>query len=359
MYWSTNRVLPVAVFFRHPQFVVHRRMSSSNTPTTTVTTTTSPSTTTQSHYETHSALKSYDSAYFYEIGPYMNHLRDLCSHRLQLKNRNNSTGSSNSHEKRILLDIGGGTGTFTRTLLDGTDHCDAIVIDPFLEENSSHSSDSYSNSNVRFIKASAEAFIKHDVEPNPTTTTTTTSATITANDELFTMLPKQYHQILLKEVVHHFSDQDRIPIFRGMYNSGLIPTSMYIPTTFASTTTTMVPSILIITRPQYEIDYPLWDAARAVWASHQPSVQQIMTELQMAGFQHITYTVESYPCSISLQRWQTMIQSRFWSTFTNFTDSELKEACSTIAINEQHRMTEDGTIHFEDRLLFITGCKIE
>jgi hypothetical protein len=286
---------------------------------------------TKSHYETHSA-KSYESAYFYEVGPYMQHLRNLCHNKLQLDNNweNASTGTTTSTiNRRILLDIGGGTGTFTRMLIEGTENCEAIVIDPFLEQSSNDNS-------IQFIKAPAEAFIN-------ITSINHQNSNDTNNDLL---LPQQYHQILMKEVAHHFATQDRIPIFRGMYH-GLIPTS----------TNITIPSILLITRPQTDIDYPLWDAARDVWKQNQPSVDDFIQELHTAGFVNVQYTMESYPCSISLKRWQGMIQSRFWSTFANFTDEELNDACDVIATNEKYRITDDGIIHFEDRLLFITGCK--
>lgn len=268
--------------------------------------------TTQSHYESHSA-DSYDSAFFYEVGAYTEHLRDVCKARLRLD------PSANALPPRVLLDIGGGTGTFTRMLIHDTP-CRAVVIDPFLEKHTNVSSDDPLN----FIMAPAEAFM---TDPTP-------------GDDGWRI---NYHQVLLKEVAHHFADQDRIPIFRGMYE-GLV-------------TSTGPPSLLMITRPQVEIDYPLWDDARAVWAKNQPSLDQFAFELQAAGFSNVQHTIEAYPCSIPLERWQSMVKARFWSTFANFSDAELDKACGVIAENEKHRITSDGSLHFEDRLLFITADK--
>ena len=361
-------------------------MSSSTTSNTTTVTKT------KSHYEAHSA-ESYDSAFFYEVGPYMKHLRDLCYNRLQLQVRDWDTPATKSPTTattttvtvpRILLDIGGGTGTFTRTLISDRDHDDdnnnnndddidttnslpnieAIVIDPYLEfnsslENSIHHDDDDDDDDKRshknvlsFIKAPAEAFIMSSTK-EPTTPTVTPFPAPTEIE-----LPRQYHQILLKEVIHHFADQDRSAIFHGLYHYGLLPTRT--ATTGATTpnTTTPIPSILIITRPQYDIDYPLWDDAKTVWAQNQPSLDVLMQELETAGFTSVTHTIESYPCSIPLTRWCSMIQNRFWSTFTNFTDDELQEACHVIATNERHRITKDGMIQFDDRLVFITACKV-
>jgi hypothetical protein len=117
------------------------------------------------------------------------------------------------------------------------------------------------------------------------------------------------------------------------------------------------PSILIITRPQIDIDYPLWEGAKQVWKDNQPSIEEIVSDLQKAGFCDISYTIESYPCSIQLQRWQSMINQRFWSTFSKFTDEELIKACQQIAHDYKDRIDKEGNITFEDRLVFITATK--
>jgi hypothetical protein len=56
---------------------------------------------TKSHYENHSA-DTYENAYFYEVGAYTEHLRDLVQKYLQIKA---------SNKRKLLLDIGGGKGS--------------------------------------------------------------------------------------------------------------------------------------------------------------------------------------------------------------------------------------------------------
>jgi hypothetical protein len=46
-----------------------------------------------------------------------------------------------------------------------------------------------------------------------------------------------------------------------------------------------------------------------------------------------------------------MIQKRFWSTFSSFSDSELQTACEEIEVHYQDRIDDKGDIHFEDRLI--------
>jgi hypothetical protein len=268
--------------------------------------------TTANHYEAHSA-DTYEEAYFYEPGAYMTHLVELVTQRMELGKL--EIGS------RHLLDIGGGTGNFARALVRNN-NVRVTVVEPFLEETKSQ--DLPKSEKVLFAKAPAEIFL------SPT------------SDD---WRQQPFHQILIKETIHHIDEKLRVDILKGIYNE-IEP--------FSKDSTT--PSILIITRPQIEIDYPLWGAARKVWKENQPSLEQLSSELEQAGFLDIKYTMEKYDSSISLERWQRMVRNRFWSTFANFTDEELEEGCEELA--NERRPDGDGVIHFEDRLLFITGRKI-
>lgn len=279
---------------------------------------------TASHYGAHSA-DSYEKAYFYEAGAYMQHLVDLVSNRLQLEQE---------LEQRRILDIGGGTGNFAQALVNNTcNTTEAIVVDPFLDPTSSIDP----NDRVKFVKEPAEAFLEPPRDNND-------------ND----WWRKEYHQVLLKEIVHHLKEEDRVGIFRGMYQ-GLVP----LPKKDDDAAAAPPPSLLIITRPQIDIDYPLWDAARTVWRENQPSAFDFQRELKRAGFTDISATLEAYPCQISLERWQSMVRQRFWSTFSNFSDDELNDACQQIVQDYKDRTTEDGILHFEDRLVFISARKAE
>jgi hypothetical protein len=286
-------------------------------------TTTARTTTTQSHYQSHTA-DSYESAFFYEPGPYNDYLCQLCRQGLQIT-------STESTSARVLLDIGGGTGSFTRRLIQDTPHR-AIVVDPFLPPQAAVNE----NDVVQFVAASAESFVDSNSDP------------YTENDA-GDFWKRGYHQVLLKEVVHHFPASQRVAIFRGLHQG--------LETAAATAASDCHTALLIVTRPQLEIDYPLWEAARTVWAQHQPSQSELLSELTTAGFVSPSSTIESYPCTIPLERWQGMVRRRFWSTFANFTDAELEAACQAMAETERHRIDSDGNLHFEDRLLFISAQK--
>lgn len=268
----------------------------------------------QSHYEGHTAA-SYESAFFYEEGEYNEHLRDLVIQRLCLDMNLN-------RKSRRLLDIGGGPrGSFTSSLVKKCPHLHAVVVDPFLKfDQKSH------GERIHFVKEPAEIFM----QPPGT--------------ETKDWWRRDYHQVLMKEVVHHLKPLERIPIFQGIREN---------LSNALTKEDKNIPSLLIITRPQKDIDYPLWKEAKEVWAKNQPDVEDLVQDLIKAGFSDIRYTVESYPCSVSLERWQSMVKQRFWSTFANFSDSELETACTTIAKSEVDRIDDKGCIHFEDRLIFM------
>ena len=275
--------------------------------------------TTAGHYESHTA-DSYEKAYFYSPGKYTDYLRDTVKQALRLQS---SSSSSSSATRRRLIDIGGGTGNFTRMILEDVPNMEGVVIDPFLESGGSNARSA--GDDIQFVKASAQDFAQ--------------TASSSNGDEWW---KSGYHCILMKEVVHHFPYDARSDIFRGM-RSGLAKLE------------SNGPSLLIVTRPDRSLDYPLWPAARKVWAANQPSASDIMLDLEAAGFQDVQSKVQTYPASIKLGRWLDMVQSRFWSTFAKFSDAELEAACDLIREEAQSKTDGDGIVHFEDRLVFITA----
>jgi len=291
--------------------------------------------TTSSHYETHSSANSYEKAYFYEPGDYMEYLVELVRNELELATDNN--GNS-----RRLLDIGGGTGNFTKALIDKRKDIEAIVVDPYLAPTDNIILGS-TNKKVKFVKEPAEVFLRPPLPDGGD------------NKDWWRA---NFHQVLLKEIVHHLKPQDRVEIFRGIYQE-IIPFSSPSlesnSTESSNTDSTIPPSIIIITRPQSNISYPLWDDARQVWKDNQPSTELFIEELKQAGFVNIQANIKSYPCEISLSRWQTMIKNRIWSTFSHFTDKKLEEGCKMI--ENDYPTDKNGNLHFDDQLVIIKAKK--
>jgi len=332
---------------------------------------------TKQHYVAHTS-SSYESAFFYSVGDYTSHLRDVVLSALRIKTPqsvkvveksaptwssiqsnqpNNFLPSSlnDEHRDRIrIMDIGGGTGNFTKMMIEcSPSNVDGIVIDPFLtssesEQNPIISVDKGSNQ-ICFVKAGAEDFISNISSTNEMT-----------NESWW---KQSHHQCLMKEVVHHFDSKDRLPIFQGISES-LLPIASLSPTQISSfssisSPSSLPPSVLIITRPQVDIDYPLWPEAKQVWKENQPSEKEIMQDLETAGFTQVSCEMKINECNIALDTWCNMIKSRFWSTFSKFSDHELEEACISLKsrYEKSSQSQENLNISFEDRLLFISGCK--
>lgn len=312
---------------------------------------------TSGHYERHTT-DTYESAYFYSPGEYTDWLRDRVREALNVGSSDSTatpTPSATTTPRR-LIDIGGGTGNFTSMILDGVPNVEAVIVDPFLEASNDVDAGSGSGRDgairkIRFVKAGAEDYAAPAADTN-TTGSTAASNTISTDsplggegdDDETTWWKRNYHQVLMKEVVHHLAANDRIDIFRGL-RMGLVARS--------SDDTNTAASILIVTRPQVDIDYPLWPEARAVWAANQPSAPDIKADLASAGFCDVESTVQTYPAQIQLNRWLDMVRGRFWSTFSSFGDAELEEACELI--QKEAKTDADGVAHFEDRLVFITA----
>lgn len=314
------------------------------------------------HYLSHTS-SSYDSAFFYSPGKYTSFLCDKVKQTLGIiptSSISSTPGGSSEqqqsdgdHNRRCrLLDIGGGTGTFTKMIIEDVPEMNAVVLDPYLTNNTDIPDDDSKNggttSRVYFVKGTAEEFnINIDNNDNNSTL------------PLWWRNNNHYHQCLMKEVIHHIPEKDRENIFRGIFTA-LLPTPIKTPTATHEQhqhNKNINPSLLIITRPQHDIDYPLWPEAKEVWAKNQPSVEGIETDLSNAGFSHVRHHIVTYPCSIELNKWKAMVKGRFWSTFSNFTDEELTEACDNSIANSV-TLDLDGNISFEDRLLFITAVKI-
>jgi 2-polyprenyl-3-methyl-5-hydroxy-6-metoxy-1,4-benzoquinol methylase len=291
------------------------------------------STTTATHYQQHAKADSYEQAYFYEPGAYTDWLKHAVMESLELGPVAAKWSNSSSNRCR-LLDVGGGTGNFTQLLLESNACLEAVVVDPFLTKEDATDDCNHGSkmSPLRFVSAPAEAFCQESDSDSP-----------------WWRQADTYDRVLLKEVVHHL--QDRVALFRGIGQTLRAPTR-------TSAAAAPPPQLLIVTRPQHEIDYPLWPAACDVWAAHQPSVDVLVRELEQAGFTKVVTQTQAYPCQISLARWQAMVTQRCWSTFGHFSDAQLGEATQqTIPTLHAHRLDATGTLHFEDRLVLIQAWK--
>lgn len=199
-----------------------------------------------------------------------------------------------------LVDIGGGTGTFTSKLASHADLKRAYCIEP----SKAMCEEASKIDNIRAICTDATGFC-------------------TLN------LP--YTKLLLKEVIHHISDRE--PFWKNIYNQ-LPPDG----------------KLLIITRPQ-DIDFPFFDAAKEAFARNQPPYEALESELHEAGF-FVDIQCRSHTFTLPKQQWYLMLRHRFMSDLSSFSDQEIEEGIEEIEKNHP-----DTIFTVVDNLLFITATK--
>ena len=340
------------------------------------------------HYESHTST-SYESAFFYSEKEYTTWLCNLVrdafgippcgDDKLVVDGGTTRCGcnsdkhysddsalataddSGRERKKRVLLDVGGGTGNFTSMVISGVDTLEGVVIDPFLPASSTSSSSNEDGKKengqrrLKFVKASAEEFIPSGHKLH------TSNIDEKKEDDVIPWWKTGYNHVLLKEVVHHFDANERVGIFTGIRN-GLIKNNKHgmdesIDGSEGAEEERTPSQLLVITRPRVHIDYPMWSAAKDVWATNQPSANDIVSDLRKAGFQDVQQSIKSYPCEIELNRWVDMVRNRFWSTFSHFTDEEIEEGCERIMKEIQQPDGQEVMIQFEERLVFITARK--
>ncbi len=142
-----------------------------------------------------------------------------------------------------------------------------------------------------------------------------------------------YNKLLVKGAIHHFSD--RVTIFTGIYRQ--------------------LPSegrMLILTRPS-RTEFPFFEAAQIEFARSQPHYSVFQEELERAGFE-VEVLVRAYPLAFSKAHWFRMLEQRFMSHLSLFSDEQIQAGLDEL--EGQYKGIE--TFHFSDNLVFITCKKI-
>lgn len=145
-----------------------------------------------------------------------------------------------------------------------------------------------------------------------------------------------FSHLMLKEVVHHF-EEPRSEVFKLMHDRRLKSGA----------------KLVIMTRPQSDIDYPFFPAAREVWKANQPAEDDLKADLYTAGFTHVKVEMLRYPITVYTDKWCEMIANRFWSTFSQFSDDELRTGIADI----RRAAGESETVSFEERIIIIVATK--
>ena len=246
------------------------------------------------HYD--AVAEAYGDAEFYRRGAYRDWQVGLVRAAL-----GDATGA--------VADIGGGDGAFARDVLPAATFLE--VVEPSAAMADSAPAPAIA-ANTVFSRRDAAAWAAADDDGDR----------------------RAFDAVLLKEVVHHVGDRAAF---------------------WAAARANRVASrgrVVVVTRPATAIDYPLWDAARDVWAANQPAEETLTSELAAAGFADVAATLEAYPMKMPLDRWLSLVRGRVWSTFSHFTDAELDAAVESVRRRETR---SDGLVEFEERLVVIVA----
>ena len=108
----------------------------------------------------------------------------------------------------------------------------------------------------------------------------------------------RFDRMLLKEVVHHLGDStERHESLHQLCAHRLTPTGR----------------LLIVTRHQEQPQIPLFSEARTVWAQQQPSGDELVADLEHAGFARVRLTSTTLEYTMPLDEWCALVRRRFWS----------------------------------------------
>jgi len=243
------------------------------------------------------ASDAYERAFFYSAPEYMQWYLKHCLAHLSL------SGGAVEVPLRVV-DIGGGTGNFTLSLKEAANlQGDILCVD--------------SSQEMLNLAAPREGV-----------------ATLLDDAVSFSQRAERYDRALLKEVVHHVPKSDIPKMYKGFF-SQLRPGGV----------------VLTVTRPQ-EVDYPLFAAAHDVWKHNQPPHTVVIDAMSAVGFE-VVVEEHTYVASLPKERWFAMVRSRFWSTFSFFSDEELEQGVAEL----EEKYTCASEVTFNDRLFFLVGRK--
>lgn len=209
-----------------------------------------------------------------------------------------------------IADIGAGTGLFLRRLLQyATPDTPLICVDPSRPMLDRLPDDP----RLLPVRATAEELARGVLKEG-------------------TLPRTDFDAIVIKEAVHHFSDL-----------SG----------TLTGLARRLLPGgrILIVTLPP-NLEYPLFPEALQRFAANQPEPDDIEAALRAGGLEARTGYGE-FPVSVDPGHWLRLVEGRWMSVLSTFSDAELADGLGEIA--RTARAGADGRLTFPDRFAFVEG----
>ena len=204
--------------------------------------------------------------------------------------------------KHRLVDLGGGTGIYSKGILE------QIKLE----------------SPILCVDPSAEMLAK--IPPNNGIDALCLDAVT------FSGQPGSYDRILMKEAIHLIPEKQQLfhQLFARLSSGGRF--------------------LLLLLPPK--IDYPLFKKAIAVYETTQPDYQDLVKLMQQSGFE-IKVSFEEYPLKFPKEKYFQMVKNRYMTLLSRFDDRELEAGLAEMAETYQNQ----SMLEFGDRMVFLTATK--
>lgn len=150
----------------------------------------------------------------------------------------------------------------------------------------------------------------------------------------FTQIPGKYDKIFSKQMLHHVPEDDKKYLIKSLFEKlkfgGIFLIIMLPPT----------------------VEYPLFEAALKRYEELEPPYQNLVEILEDTGA--IT-TVDFIEYSVSVEKFKyfQMVQNRYMSMLSTFTDEEINRGINEIA----QKFFDYSILNFPERFVFIKGKK--
>ena len=200
-----------------------------------------------------------------------------------------------------VIDVGCGTGVFTKKIIDRS-HLSSIVC---IENSLNMCKEASRNKQIEVINSDANTYFKQE--------------------------GLNIDKVLFKEVIHHIDDIDTLfkNIYSNMSNNG---------------------KLLIVTRPK-KVEFPFFEKAHISFSDSQPDISLFEKELLDNEFK-VEVFLEKYEIILPKSKWNKMLENRFMSNLSDFNDSEINQGI--LEINQKYNTDE---YKFNDNLIFIVASK--
>ncbi len=149
-----------------------------------------------------------------------------------------------------------------------------------------------------------------------------------------------FDHIILKEMIHHIN-LNQIGTFFQEINRLLLKNG----------------KILICTRPQTGIEYPIGSKAIENWKLNQPDYHTYLSLLNTTGFNDVKVIEKATKVEIKMSDWIGFVRARLWSNFSEqyFSDHQLEEVITEIC--SIYEADEFNQLHFFEKQIYISAVR--